>query len=146
MPPIPIERAFFVLPMPDFPSLLSSLFSDRIVSLLTFLMGLLIGHRTALLRDLRKEFNDAAAPIRAWLLKETQSPSCYGAPPSVVEIDRFVHCLHWWKRKGFLCAWDKQRAARKQQLTYGSLGQAGYSDPDAVSAAVKSCLVYTAPR
>lgn len=134
--------------MADLFTLLPNLFSERIVSLLTFFFGLLIGHHTALLRDLRKEFNEAAAPVREWLLKEAERPSVMGvhSAPCVVEIDRLVLRLHWWQRKGFLSAWEQQRAARKQPLLYGPMGGAGYTNPEAVTAALKACLTYTSPR
>lgn len=39
-------------------------------SFLTFIIGLYAGHKAALLRDKRKEFNDSALPIRIKLLKQ----------------------------------------------------------------------------
>jgi hypothetical protein len=52
-----------------------SLTEASIVSLLTFLVDLLLGHRLQLKRDHRKEFNVAAKPIRQWalLLREIDS-------------------------------------------------------------------------
>ena len=47
----------------------------NLFSLLTFLLGLFLGHRLTLWRDRRKEFNDIAQPIRDVLLKERENPT-----------------------------------------------------------------------
>lgn len=49
-----------------------SLEQSAIVGLLTFLLGLILGHRLSLGRDKRKEFNEIATPIRANLLKQIE--------------------------------------------------------------------------
>ncbi|GHD90658.1 hypothetical protein GCM10011445_07000 [Pseudocitrobacter faecalis] len=42
-------------------------------TVITFALGHFIGHRTAVKRDKRKEFNSLAAPIRAELLKQIET-------------------------------------------------------------------------
>lgn len=46
------------------------------VGLFTFLLGLVLGHRLALGRDIRKEKIVASKPIRAWIIKRKE----YGNP------------------------------------------------------------------
>ena len=119
------------------------LLQNPLLSLLTFLIGLLVGHRTALWRDLRKEFNDAADPVRAWLLRESKAPSWNSHAPDVVAVDRLVQCMHCWRRKGFLAAWQRQQQARAQALQRDAVGGAYYADTEAIIAAVRDCLRYT---
>ena len=119
------------------------LLQNPLLSLLTFLVGLLVGHRTALWRDLRKEFNDAADPVRTWLLLEVDEPSAYRKGPGIVEIDLLVQCMHFWRRKGFLAAWQRQQQNREKAVYRDSYGQARYRETAAIQAAVKECLAYT---
>lgn len=119
------------------------LLQNPLLSLLTFLIGLLVGHRTALWRDLRKEFNEAADPVRAWLLRERRAPNWRSSAPDVVEIDRLVQRMHFWRRKGFLAAWQRQQQARAQALQRDAAGGAFYGDTEAIKAAVGECLAYT---
>lgn len=119
------------------------LLQNPLLSLLTFLVGLLVGHRTALWRDLRKEFNDAADPVRAWLLREQVAPSWRTAAPDVVAIDRLVQCMHFWRRKGFLAAWQRNEKARQQALGKSPAGGAIYTDTTAIKATAAECLAYT---
>jgi len=46
-----------------------------LVSLLTFFLGLILGHWLAIVRDKRKEFNKAVTPVRNWLLRAKDSPN-----------------------------------------------------------------------
>ena len=122
---------------------MTELLQHPFLSLLTFLLGLLVGHRTALWRDMRKEFNDAAEPVRAWLLREHASPSWRSKAPDVAAIDLLVQCMHFWRRKGFMTAWQRQQQARAQALQRGHAGGAFYADTAAIKAALGECLGYT---
>lgn len=122
---------------------MTELLQHPFLSLLTFLLGLLVGHRTALWRDMRKEFNDAAEPVRAWLLQEHASPSWRSKAPDVAAIDLLVQRMHFWRRKGFLAAWQRQQQARAQALQRGHAGGAFYADTAAIKAALGECLGYT---
>lgn len=102
-------------------------------------MGLLVGNRLALDRDKRKEFNAAAQPIRAWLLKELEHPSPYTHSPNVVEVDAFVSCLPFWKRRGFRKALDRQDCARAVAGGRGSTGEVFYRDDSYIKERVSKC-------
>lgn len=116
------------------------------VPVVTFLLGLWLGHTLALWRDRRKEFNDAADPIRAWLLAQIDRPTTARTRPGLQELDRFRQHLHWWRRKGWDRAWAGQLAERDKQRRYDALGQGQYEDPDAVRQALRACLPFTAVR
>lgn len=113
------------------------------IPLVTFFLGLLVGHRTALWRDMRQEFNDAAAPVRVWLLAEAREPSWRSKPPGLGEIDLLVQCMHFWRRKGFVVAWQRNEQARSQSLGKGPSGGACYTGTDAIKATALECLAYT---
>lgn len=117
-----------------------------LLPLLTFFLGVLLGHRTALWRDRRQEFNDAADPVRAWLVAEIAGPSAYRAPPGLSEMDTFVQCLHWWQRRGFDRAWKRQEEERTKAESRDAVGQAHYADSTAIVAALKDCLPFTDRR
>src|SRR5690554_6904951 len=71
-------------------------------NLVSFLAGLLFGHRFALGRDKRQEFNIAVVPIRKWARNSLDGPIFSG--PDMHQLDRFVYCMRWWKRGRFLRA------------------------------------------
>jgi hypothetical protein len=114
-----------------------------IVGLITFFLGLILGHRLSLGRDKRKEFNDAAAPIREWILYEIDlfDTSAYNNPePDIIQLDIFVNCLHWWHRKRFRDVYEKQKNARNK--IYQKDGMF-YRDNEAIVKYLHACLSYT---
>ena len=114
-----------------------------LISLLTFLLGLLIGNRLTIGRDRRKELNEAAKPIRSWLLAEAESPSPYRKRPLMEEIDLFVHCLPFWKRGAFMKCFARQDEIRNRARTQSGWGDVSYGNEEDIRKAVKKCLAYT---
>lgn len=114
-----------------------------LLSLLTFLIGVLVGNRMSIDRDKRKEFNEAAKPIRAWLLSEVTQPSPYRHHPNVVQIDTFVSYLPFWKRRGFRKAYKRQDCARQEALEKDSMGSVFYKDDSYIRESLNALLPYT---
>ena len=100
-------------------------FSPVILSTLTFLLGLFLGNRLALGRERRIEFNAAAAPVRAWLLKEIKQPANPSRWPEAIELDTLASCLSRYQRRGFAKACANlagaQRTAMVQDPNTGSI-------------------------
>jgi len=75
-------------------------------SVLSFFLGAYLGHRLSLGRDRRKEFNEAALPVRNFVLTQISVKSSYPVDlPSNLEIDSFVQRLMPWQRIAFRDAW-----------------------------------------
>ncbi|WP_155647136.1 hypothetical protein [Stenotrophomonas maltophilia] len=69
-------------------------------SVLSFFLGAFLGHRLSLGRDRRKEFNEAAVPVRQFVL--SQLAAGYPVtPPSKLEVDSFAQRLRPWERRAF---------------------------------------------
>ena len=117
-----------------------------LINFVTFLVGLLVGNRLAIGRDKRKEFNEAAQPIRAWLISEVEQPSPYSPPPSVVQIDAFVNCLRFYNRRGFREAYKRQDCARQDAMKQDSTGSVSYKDDNNIKEWLNRLLRYTKRR
>ena len=116
------------------------------LNLITFLVGLLVGNRLAIGRDKRKEFNEAAKPIRAWLLSEVEQPSPYTPRPNTSQIDAFVSYLPFWKRSGFREAYKRQDCARQDAMEKDSFGGVSYKEDNHIKEWLNKLLRYTERR
>lgn len=117
-----------------------------LVSLLTFFVGLLLGNWLAIGRDKRKEFNEAAAPIRGWLIGEKDAPGPHGNRPSNQEVDRFVHYLWRCKRSSFLAHLSTYRALDHAMTVHNSFGEISYSDDKEIRRELAKLFNYTRLR
>jgi len=114
-----------------------------VISLLTFLIGLIMGNRLAISRDRRKEFNNFVEPIRTWLLFELEDPSPYRKAPSKIEMDNFVHYLPFWKSKKFKVYLTELEKVREQNSYKDNYGQVFYRNEEDIKIIVGKCLAYT---
>ena len=114
-----------------------------VVSLFTFLFGLIIGNHLALSRDRRIEFNNFVQPIRLWLLSELEEPSPNRIIPSKIEMDNFIHCLPIRKRKKFKVHLIELEKIREQNSYVDDVGQVFYRNEEDIKTIVEKCLSYT---
>lgn len=120
--------------------------TNALVSLLTFLLGLLLGNWLAIGRDKRKEFNEAVAPIRSWLLRAKDSPDPFSRWPSDQEVDRFVHYLAPWRRAKFMAHLERYRFLHQSMQVQNSFGEISYSDDTEIRHELDCLFKYTRPR
>ena len=116
--------------------------------LLTFLGGLLIGHRMTLSRDRRKEFNEVAARIRVALKSRTQSPRPYFGTSGRIDgtdMELFLHLLSALSRRKFEQAWSRYEAECKNTNT-DSLGGVSYKNPETVVEHLNEALNFASLR
>lgn len=116
-----------------------------VVSIVTFVLGLLLGHRLALGRDKRKEFNEAARPIRGWLLREEDRPCTREHDPSALEMDTFASCLKPRTRKRFDAATATYRRECERSGP-NAYGEWLYEDAEAALQAVQRLMPFTRRR
>lgn len=120
--------------------------TTTLISLLTFLLGLLLGNWLAIGRDKRKEFNEAAAPVLGWLLKAKESPSPYSSWPSSQEIDRFIHYLRPGQRSKFLSRLATYKTLHETMQVQDELGSVSYRDVQAIRNELSQLFKFTRPR
>ncbi|MDP2759460.1 MAG: hypothetical protein Q8O64_03510 [Sideroxyarcus sp.] len=96
-----------------------------VVSLVTFLLGLLLGHWLRIEGDKRKEFNEVALRIRVALKSSLSGDGHCHAGVKREDMELFSHLLRWWQRGGFTEAWALYEAECKncqtQDPVYGSV-------------------------
>jgi hypothetical protein len=117
-----------------------------LINTLSFLVGLLLGHRLALWRDKRKELNDIADPIRALLFKERNRPSPMFAGPTEIDADRLQYALPFWRRRSFSNAWNAYQQAKQQGIGRGPCGSCYFVNPDNIVSHIDAVLAYTVKR
>lgn len=113
------------------------------LSLLTFFLGLFLGHRLTLGRDRRKEFNEIVQPIRDVLLKERESPTPYSVSPSKIDADRLESVLHCWQRRAFRNSWLAYGKSKQEGVYQDSVGQCFYQTTESVVSSIDKVLRYT---
>lgn len=79
------------------------------INIITFSAGLVLGNKYAIGRDRRKEFNDAAMPIRRKLQSQIRSLNERNDPQisnrvTLSEIDQLIDVSHKWKKNSILTA------------------------------------------
>lgn len=112
------------------------------LSLLTFCLGLLVGHRLTLSREKRKEFNEIAQALREILLKERSGPSPNSAGIGKIDADHLESAMPTWKRSSFRKTWEAYRKS-KEETFQDSVGQPFYKNPENIISHIDNVLNYT---
>ncbi|KEK26506.1 hypothetical protein SXM_3976 [Shewanella xiamenensis] len=117
--------------------------TTTLLSLLTFFLGLILGHWLSIGRDKRKEFNEAVIPVRAWLLREKESPNPYSRLPSEEELDIFIHYLRPWQRGVFLKHLKSYKELHHSLRVQDSYGGISYQSDTAIRQELNKLFSYT---
>jgi hypothetical protein len=121
--------------------------SPTVVGLLTFLLGLLAGDRLSLGRERRTEYNDAATPIRAWLLSELKQPASPARWPAAIELDTLRAYLPWWRRASFSKACESLAEAQRTACVQDrSTGEVSYPDTSGIERCLGVLLRFTSRK
>jgi hypothetical protein len=117
------------------------------IPVVTFLLGVLLGHHTALWRDRRKERNEAIEPVRAFLLAERHKPSRVLTRPTLQQFDLVYDRIGRRAAGRLRGAWEQYEATCKGQLMEpDAAGQRHYRDLDAIRKAADACLSHLRRR
>lgn len=116
--------------------------TDQILlSAFAFFVGLIAGHRIALIRDKRKEFNDIAIPLRAIMLNIRDNPTPFTKWPGAAEIDLIQHYMGPWQRWRFSAAIERHKGCHHEQMVQDpKSGDVGYRDAAPIVASAKEIL------
>ena len=116
--------------------------------LLTFLLGLLFGHRLSLWREKRKEFNEVAVRILVAIESRARDPRPYFSTAGKIDgrdLAVFENLLHPWSRVSFKASWKKYEE-ECQNTTQDIVGQISYANPSAVSGLLEKVGKFTKLR
>lgn len=125
---------------------LSDPVTSALVSAASFLVGVLLGNWTAIGRDKRKEFNEAAAVVRKAYLGHRRDLRPGHIPPSIIELDALELRLPRRSREGFRMAVKRYQEAKKAAEYRDSLGDLHYRDTTAIARCLDVLLVYAKPK
>ena len=116
------------------------------VSLWTFFLGLLLGHRLALWRERRKEFNEVALRIRIALKDHLANMRPGQAIIKKEDMELFSHLLPWWRKRGFVkaCASYTDACINAQQQTCS--GELYYRETQHIVKALNHAISFTSLR
>lgn len=118
-----------------------------VVSLVTFLLGLLIGHWLRIEGDKRKEFNEVALRIRVALKSSLFGDGHCHAGVKREDMELFSHLLRWWQKNGFIKAWasyeDECKNCQIQDPVYGSTV---YQKTERLEKLLEQVICFTALR
>lgn len=118
----------------------TELLTHPAISLLIFLIGLLVGNWTAIGRDRRKEFNDAAGPLVLFLVAQQSDPSPYRKRPTIGERYAVEIRLNRFDRNRFISAWKHYEVSCEKAQQQDELGQVSYGDTSSLLSAINKCL------
>jgi hypothetical protein len=108
-----------------------------LIGLLTFFLGLLVGHRLSLGRDRRKEFNDVAKRLRiAWSETYTNDAD---------DLVVFENTMGYWQRRHFRKAWATYQAERKR-FKVDKFARLTHDNPEALERARQDLIPFTKLR
>lgn len=119
--------------------MLNELLQSPATPVLTFLLGLVVGHWFAIHRDQRKEYNELVTPLRKKVASEATNPT-----PTVIAISRhdadaIGSRLNWLCNFYFMKACKRYWKAKEGQKQ-DDLGQPFHPDENAVRDAAKKLL------
>lgn len=121
--------------------------TNPLFGVLTALIGFFCGHRVALWRDRRKEFNEVADILFRALLTEKKGmagPSPLVAGPSIEDFHVFRRHLGWLRRRQFdIALRDYQKAKGPENHTRNVVGDVFYEDDLRVSYAINRLIEFT---
>jgi hypothetical protein len=114
--------------------------TTAIVSLLTFFLGLFLGHRLSLERDKRKEYNEVADIVYFALINEKRSIGM-SKGPTEEELLQLLRRSSYIDRFRIKTVIDKYRAAKKNIIVSRSpSGQPLFSNIDNVVTEIDSLI------
>lgn len=119
-----------------------------ITAVVSFVVGVAVGwagHWLALRRDKRKEFNEAAVPLRKWLLGQAKRSNVYADEPSEIQLDTFKSYLSRGKRTRFE-AGLRNLESMLQDYQPNKGDEPILNDPASVQESAEKLLSFTARR
>lgn len=118
-------------------------------SLISALVGYLVGNRLAIDRDKRREFNDLIDPIRRELMGVKKHPTSNLTGTWGITLSLISEKLPFWKREAFNNAVENYKKSKNSEninMNVDGMGGWSYKDTEWIVHCVDNLLTFLKPK
>lgn len=119
--------------------MIEEILDSPVTPVLTFLIGMIVGHWLTIIRDKRKEYNELVAPLRKEISAEASRPSIHRMAIGRDDMDALCARINCFMKLKLIEACERYWNSKERQ-DYDEIGQPFHPDEEAIRQAANKLL------